>query len=163
MAASQETSCTSAANSPWEGGGKGQGAGGLHWGQRRRGKGGGLSLRPRVFLRGCWLLVPRALGHARLRQGGPELHQDSPDALDKALGEREEGEAEVRVAALLGQEAPVALSPLWLICLVVPFLVTLKSVDSGVSNTICILESSLPTFHPMVSASVNDWYLSTSL
>ena len=36
MAASQETSCVSAANSPWEGGGKGRGAGGLHWGQEER-------------------------------------------------------------------------------------------------------------------------------
>lgn len=62
MAASQETSCTSASNSPWEEKGNGRG---LHWGRRRKGKRGGsrggseqaaagLSPRRRSFLQG-WL------------------------------------------------------------------------------------------------------------
>lgn len=59
-------------------------SGGLHWGQRGRGKGAASPCGHVPFSRGCWLLVPALSGMPRLRQGGPELHQDSPDAHDRS-------------------------------------------------------------------------------
>lgn len=60
------------------------------------------------------LLVLCVLSEAGGAQRSSVLHQNASDALHEPLGQREEREADVWVAASLGEETPVALSPfLW--------------------------------------------------
>lgn len=60
------------------------------------------------------LLVLCVLREAGGAQRSSVLHQNASDALHEPLGQREEREADVWVAASLGEETPVALSPfLW--------------------------------------------------